>query len=91
MLSKKEKRIKDNFYGAINLCGKKDVRLYTQIPEESFDDEFVVYKDTWENNPCPTISVFFSQPDDKDFMSKLERAIEKFYEHDNKKNKGGEK
>ena len=72
---------RNNFYTAIRLCQEKGVRLYVQKCEVSLKDEFIVYTETWATNPCPTISHFLSDMSDEDFLIKLKKAIEMFWEH----------
>ena len=72
---------KKNFYQGIRLCQEKEVRLYVQKCETHFNDEFIVYTETWATNPNPTISTFLSDVSDEDFLVKLTKAIEMFWEH----------
>ena len=70
-----------NFHYGLRLCQKKGVRITVQKCEYSLNNEFVVYTETWMTNPNPTISVFLSDVSDEDFLTKLEHAIEMFFEH----------
>ena len=89
MLEKKLKITRDNFYYGLRLCQEKGVRLFVQKNEFHFDDEFIVYTDTWATNPNPTISHFFSDVSNEDFLVKLEKAIKLFWEHIRKKKSAG--
>ena len=70
-----------NFYNGLRLCQEKNVRLYVQKCKYSLNDEFIVYTDTWATNPNPTIVNFLSDVSDEDFIIKLTKAIEMFWEH----------
>ena len=80
-LKKKFETTKKNIYKGLRLCQEKRVKLYVQRCERSFDDEYVIYTDTWETNPNPTISTFVADVCDEDFLIKLEKAIKLFFEH----------
>jgi hypothetical protein len=83
-LEDKIKIIRNNFYTAINLCSKLEIKISTKKCEHSFADEFILYKDTWATNSAPLVSVFLSDASDEEFISKLELAIKKFYKAYNK-------
>jgi len=86
-IMKKLEVTRKNFYQALRLCQEKDVKLYVQKCEYTLTDEFIVYTETWATNPNPTISHFLSDVSDEDFLVKLTKAIEMFWERIKQKNR----
>lgn len=80
-LEKILKTTKENIFNGLRLCQEKGVRLYVQKCETSFFDEFIVYTEIWATNPNPTIATFLADISDEDFLIKLEKAINLFWEH----------